>query len=162
MPFCTSCREEYRPGFTVCSDCGAPLVAELPREEPVPSEGEGGSHGGWDMVAEVGQRYEADLIADHLRDAGIEAEVVDQTFRQEPLTRIAAFSVVRVLVPVGRADEARRVLSEPMETLPEDAEVGAPEAEPGRSEGESRHTIRNELLGVLRTLVELILGRHNR
>jgi hypothetical protein len=154
MPFCTSCREEYRPGFTVCADCGSPLVAEPPREKPAPTEGAGGSHGGWDTVAEVGQRYEADLIADHLRDAGIEAEVVDQTFRQEPLTRIAAFSVVRVLVPVNRADEARRVLAEPMEALGEDAEVGAPEAEPSRSDVESRPTILIWLIGVLRKLLD--------
>ncbi len=30
MPWCPSCREEYREGFTVCSDCGAELVDELP------------------------------------------------------------------------------------------------------------------------------------
>ena len=28
--FCPKCRAEYREGFTVCADCGVPLVAELP------------------------------------------------------------------------------------------------------------------------------------
>ena len=82
--------------------------------------GERGSHGGWDTVAEAGQRYEAELIADRLRDAGIEATVVDQSFRQEPLTRVAAFSAVRVLVPLDRTEAARRLLAEPMVPLDED------------------------------------------
>ena len=29
MPWCPKCRNEYRDGFTVCSDCGTPLVSEL-------------------------------------------------------------------------------------------------------------------------------------
>jgi hypothetical protein len=30
--FCPKCKAEYREGFYVCSDCGLPLVAELPKE----------------------------------------------------------------------------------------------------------------------------------
>jgi hypothetical protein len=30
--FCPKCRSEYREGFTTCSDCGIPLVHELPPE----------------------------------------------------------------------------------------------------------------------------------
>ncbi|MDR7868811.1 MAG: hypothetical protein RIN56_18615 [Sporomusaceae bacterium] len=30
MPWCPSCREEYRQGFETCIDCGAELVDELP------------------------------------------------------------------------------------------------------------------------------------
>lgn len=32
--FCPNCREEYRTGFDVCSDCGVQLVAERPDPEP--------------------------------------------------------------------------------------------------------------------------------
>jgi hypothetical protein len=35
--FCPKCRTEYRPGFTMCADCGLTLVAELlpsPPKEP--------------------------------------------------------------------------------------------------------------------------------
>ena len=60
-----------------------------------------GSHGGWDQVAETAQIFEAELIALRLRESGIEAEVVDQTFNQEPLPNVRSFSVVRVLVPEG-------------------------------------------------------------
>lgn len=86
-----------------------------------PGESTGGSHGGWDQVAETAQIFEAELIALRLRGSGIEAEVVDQTFNQEPLPNVRAFAVVRVLVPKERLAEARRVLDHP-EPLPEDGE----------------------------------------
>lgn len=80
-----------------------------------------GSHGGWDQVAETAQIFEAELIALRLREAGIEAEVVDQTFHQEPLPNVRSFAVVRVLVPGPQAAEARRLLENP-EPLPADGE----------------------------------------
>ncbi|PYQ14748.1 MAG: hypothetical protein DMF80_11845 [Acidobacteria bacterium] len=82
----------------------------------------------WEQVAEVTQAYEAELIALRLRDAGIEARVVDQSFRQEPLPNVRSFSVVRVVVPADRIEEARRALGQPVE-LPADA-TDAPEEEP--------------------------------
>lgn len=82
---------------------------------------EDGTHGAWDQVAEVRHAYEAELIALRLRDSGIEARVLDQSFRQEPLPDVRSFSVLRVLVPTGRAEEARLLLSKPR-TLPDDAE----------------------------------------
>ena len=80
-----------------------------------------GSHGGWDQVAETAQIFEAELIALRLRGSGIEAEIVDQSFNQEPLPNVRSFAVVRVLVPKERLAEARRVL-EHNEPLPEDGE----------------------------------------
>lgn len=32
MPWCPICKNEYREGFTVCKECGVPLVDELPGE----------------------------------------------------------------------------------------------------------------------------------
>jgi Putative prokaryotic signal transducing protein len=84
------------------------------------------SHDDWDTVMEAGQVYEAELAALRLRDAGIEARVIDQSYRQEPIPSVRAFSVVRVLVPAERAEEARRVLAEGR-ALPEDAESEADE-----------------------------------
>jgi putative signal transducing protein len=86
-----------------------------------PAESTGGSHGGWDQVAETAQIFEAELIALRLRGSGIEAEVVDQTFNQEPLPNVRSFAVVRVLVPKEKLAEARRILDHP-EPLPEDGE----------------------------------------
>jgi hypothetical protein len=79
------------------------------------------SHGDWDCVLEAGQLYEAELAAGRLREAGIDCRIIDQSYRQEPLPSVRSFAVVRLLAPAERADEARRVLSEPSE-LPEDVE----------------------------------------
>jgi hypothetical protein len=70
-----------------------------------------GSHGDWDAVLETSQAYEAELAALRLREAGLDARVIDQSYRQEPLPGIRSFAVVRVLVPTAAADEARRVLA---------------------------------------------------
>jgi putative signal transducing protein len=78
------------------------------------------------QVAETAQIYEAELIALRLRNEGIDAHVVDQTFHQEPLPNVRSFAVVRVLVPRDRAEEARRILARPHD-LPEDAEPGPDE-----------------------------------
>ena len=86
-----------------------------------PAESTGGSHGGWDQVAETAQAYEAELIALRLRESGIEAEVVDQSFNQEPLPNVRSFSVVRVLVLRQNLAEARRILAH-SDPLPEDGE----------------------------------------
>jgi hypothetical protein len=85
-----------------------------------------GTHGGFDTVAETGQVYEAELIALRLREAGIEAQVLDQCYRQEPLPSVRSFALVRVLVPTEKAEEARRILGE-QTPLPEDAESDNPQ-----------------------------------
>jgi hypothetical protein len=77
------------------------------------SEPDPGSRGkGWDAVAEAGDVYEAELMALRLRAAGVDARVVDQSFRQEPVPIARALAVVRVFVPAPRAEEARRLLAE--------------------------------------------------
>jgi hypothetical protein len=84
-------------------------------------EDAGGSYGDWDQVAETAQIFEAELIALRLRESGIDAEVVDQTFNQEPMPNVRSFAVVRVLVPRERAAEARRLIDNP-DPLPENGE----------------------------------------
>jgi hypothetical protein len=84
------------------------------------SEAETGSHGDWDVVLETSQLYEAELAALRLREAGFDPRVIDQSYRQEPLPMVRAFSVVRVLVVAEQADAARLLLREPHD-LPEDA-----------------------------------------
>jgi hypothetical protein len=69
------------------------------------------SHGDWDCVLEARQVYEAELAAGRLREAGIEARVIDQSYRQEPVPMVRSFAVVRVLVPAERAAEAREILA---------------------------------------------------
>ncbi|UCG93399.1 MAG: hypothetical protein JSV97_06790, partial [candidate division WOR-3 bacterium] len=33
--YCPQCKAEYRPGITVCADCGVLLVYQLPQDEPI-------------------------------------------------------------------------------------------------------------------------------
>ena len=80
-----------------------------------------GSHGDWDTVLETRQVYEAELAAGRLREAGIDARVIDQSYRQEPVPSVPGLARVRVLVPAERAAEARAVLAEEAEP-PEGAE----------------------------------------
>lgn len=35
MPWCPKCRNEYKPGYTICADCGCELVVELQEEMTV-------------------------------------------------------------------------------------------------------------------------------
>jgi hypothetical protein len=80
------------------------------------------THGEWDAVLETNQLYEAELAALRLREAGLDARVIDQSYRQEPVPSVRALSLVRVLVPAERAGEARRVLAERVE-LPAETEI---------------------------------------
>ena len=76
-------------------------------------------------IVTLGQAYEAEFIALRLRDAGIPTQVLDQSYRQEPLPSVRAFALVSVLVPAERAEEAKRVLAEGL-ALPEGAEDADP------------------------------------
>ena len=82
------------------------------------SDGEDQDPGGdWEVVAEVAKRYEAELMAGRLRAAGIEAQVVDKSFRQEPLPSVRSFAIVRVYVPADRLGESKRLLDEVASSL---------------------------------------------
>jgi len=82
----------------------------------------------WVQVAEASQVWEGELIAGSLRASGIEAEVVDQTFHQEPMPSVRAFAVVRVLVPREQVEEAKRVLDQAFD-LPDEAEATSAESD---------------------------------
>jgi hypothetical protein len=75
----------------------------------------------WVQVVEVSQVWQGELIVGRLRASGIEAEIVDQTFHQEPMPSVRAFAVVRVLVRMEQVEEAKRVLDEAVEL--DDAEA---------------------------------------
>ena len=68
--------------------------------------------GEWEIAAEVGRRYLAELMAGSLQAAGIDARVIDKSFRQEPLPSVRSFAIVRVYVPADRAEDARRLLDQ--------------------------------------------------
>ena len=53
----------------------------------------------WVQVAEVGQLWQGELIIGRLRESGIDAQILDQTFHQEPVPNVRSLAVVRVFVP---------------------------------------------------------------
>jgi hypothetical protein len=87
---------------------------------------ESNQHQEWVEVAEVSQVWEGELIAGRLHASGIEAEIVDQTFHQEPLPSVRAFAVVRVLVPREQLEDAKRILDEAHELADEPATPDKP------------------------------------
>ncbi len=101
------------------------------RASPLP---ERGFYSDWEQAAEVGQVWEAELMALRLRESGLPARVLDQSFRQEPLTRVRSFSVVRVLVPRGQGELARAVLARAGETALLEHFSDGPELGDGREE----------------------------
>ena len=84
---CKDCRAGTRHA-SLCSDhAGVPILS------------------GWSEVLRVAGELEAGLAAGILRGAGIEAQVLSQKDRANVVT-FGALSVVRVLVPAGRFEEA--------------------------------------------------------
>ncbi|PWT80692.1 MAG: hypothetical protein C5B57_11850 [Blastocatellia bacterium] len=82
----------------------------------------------WVQVAEVGQTWQGELIVGRLRQSGIEAQIVDQTFHQEPVPAVPALAVVRVFVPTAQEEEAKHLISHGLE-LRKDAALTSDEAD---------------------------------
>jgi hypothetical protein len=101
-----------------CPSCG--------RDHPQGECPRGADFGDWKEIQEVPSLVQAKLMALLLEESGIEARILDQTFHQEPLPSVRAFSLVKLLVRREQAEEARRLLSEPREPLD-----FSDEAEPG-------------------------------
>jgi aspartokinase len=72
-------------------------------------------HIDWVQIAEVGELWQAELMAGRLRESGIEAQIIDQTFHQEPLPKVRAFAVVRVFVPKAQENRAKHLVAEGFE-----------------------------------------------
>ena len=77
----------------------------------------------WVQVAELGRPWQAALLVGRLRESGIDAQIVDQTFRQEMLPDVRAFAIVRVFVPIVQAEQAKHLISSQDFALPEDVDV---------------------------------------
>ena len=69
MPYCPSCRLEYRPGFTICPDCNKELVEELPLLEEKPSEPNYAED--WIPLAQFGTQVYGAMIEGAFKDKGI-------------------------------------------------------------------------------------------
>lgn len=124
MPWCPSCRDEFREGFSACADCGTALVAALSVKG---EEAEAGPGEGWVGVAAAGQVMAAELLALRLREEGIDARILDPRLAGGEADEVPRW---RLAVPEGQEAAAREALAREVE-LPEDAEFAEADEEIG-------------------------------
>lgn len=63
--WCQKCKMEYRPGITVCADCGADLVEELIEVEPLV------------VIGTFSKEEDAEKLIEFLTYSNIESSVLD-------------------------------------------------------------------------------------
>jgi hypothetical protein len=123
MPWCPNCRTEYEGGRTVCTDCGAALVDEMPAtigsKSPV-------------VVLHANTANEA-----RIAEATLEAEGI-LAFVQPPDTVLPQHGNIvddenpelDVMVPAEEAERATAILSEPPLSDEEYDSLELPESAP--------------------------------
>lgn len=79
MPFCPECQAEYEEGVGTCTDCGVPLVAELPPAVP-PDTAEGEPL----PFRTFANAAEANMVESLLNENGIRAFVSGGDFTVAP------------------------------------------------------------------------------
>jgi len=104
MPYCPSCRTEYRQETAACADCGTALIAEL-GTEPTPLGGER-----IDVFVPADEQ-QADRAVDLLAQNDIEALVRDRSSSAFPM-HVGGFDSRRVAVRLEDRDSALGFLSE--------------------------------------------------
>lgn len=103
--FCPSCRDEFRPGFTECPDCGVQLIPELLEEE------EGIEGAGLVEVDRFRTVQDAEQAIGWLEEAGISAFVPDLRRGPLPWTQAPGASLpYPLLVQEDFRESARQVL----------------------------------------------------
>ncbi len=106
MPFCTTCRAEYREGVEICPECGTPLVEELPPEPEAvwdPTE--------WVTIEELGDEVEARILEGFLLEHDLPVRVLSRHDHEFPAT-VGELSTVEVQVPADDLERAIAVLEE--------------------------------------------------
>ena len=113
--YCPRCRCEYRPGFTVCADCGVDLVYELPPEE-ASREPEVEPRLGPDPVEVFASARETDaeIVRGLLASCGMPVRVwssgLDGADGRTSIVRHSAFPF-RVMVSRDDAEAARELIA---------------------------------------------------
>lgn len=103
MPFCPSCKYEYRPDIKKCPDCDVALVDELPAEAAPPR-----------LVSIA--NFPFDVLAHQARlkldSHGITAVMSNEKMSQMDISVVFADGGVHLLVREEDAAQARKILEE--------------------------------------------------
>jgi hypothetical protein len=97
--FCPNCRTEYRAGITICADCGAELVNELPPDHS--------DIAGPVTVLETGNLAVLELAKSMLDEAGIRYIAKGEL----PMAQLA-IGPVEIQVSLEDEDEAKELLED--------------------------------------------------
>lgn len=115
MPWCQKCKVEYREGFTVCSDCGSELVAELldttdDTDETQTCELDSDHEA---LLATVYDLREAEIIASLLEQNGIPV-MLKQRGAGEFMMILGNFNFfdIEIYVPSSLLETARALLKQ--------------------------------------------------
>jgi hypothetical protein len=114
--FCPQCRIEYREGFYTCTDCGVPLVSELPPEPEL-------EYLEFEEILISLSPTDVAMIKSLLDSEGITYYFLgESSYSYAPPTRL--------MVQKDRADEAREIL----EGLENSEDLNPEDPEPGNDE----------------------------
>jgi hypothetical protein len=108
MPFCPSCKVEYRAGITLCSDCQVNLVESLP--QPTPEEIEAANLYRLDdlvVLADFNNISEAEMIQELLAGNHIETTLRGQG--EQYSVFIGSVKPVTMLVEKHNLESAREI-----------------------------------------------------
>jgi hypothetical protein len=75
MPFCPSCKYEYRLGISECPDCGVKLVDKLPDEPKPQNPAESKIYEDWTPIARLTSTQMAEMVLEALRAKDIPAVI---------------------------------------------------------------------------------------
>lgn len=108
--FCPDCKTEYRAGFSVCSDCGAPLVEKLPDAKPTNAPKSAGPELLWTGTDSAVYG----VILNALDDAGIPHH---ESQREVGAIPGLAPPVYAIFIPSGERDTARAEMEKAVREL---------------------------------------------
>ena len=116
--YCPQCRVEYRDGFTECSDCHVPLLAgTCPPDPPDPFN----PSLELVVVLETNDPVQLAMAKGLLEDAGIPLFVLGQIATLIQDVDGFLHKWVRLQVPRDREIEARNLLEQILQPVPQDA-----------------------------------------
>lgn len=103
--FCPECESEYKEGVTVCPDCRATLIPELPASEPAKEIR-------WVSLTELSSQIEAEMVKETLEKEGIpsylKADFLTTTYGIRGFS--LAGSRATLYVPEDQVERARTIL----------------------------------------------------